>query len=89
MTRMSRKRPDSARWRLGRLAILWVLALGVSARRIGAQQAVIGLITKTETNPFFVKMKEGAQAAATANGLKLITGAGKNDGDNAGQVTAL
>ena len=89
MTRMSRKRPDSARWRLGRLAILWVLALGASARRIGAQQAVIGLITKTETNPFFVKMKEGAQAAATANGLKLITGAGKNDGDNAGQVTAL
>ena len=56
---------------------------------VEAQQAVIGLITKTETNPFFVKMKEGAQAAATANGLKLITGAGKNDGDNAGQVTAL
>jgi fructose transport system substrate-binding protein len=54
-----------------------------------AQQPVIGLITKTETNPFFVKMKEGAQAAAKAHGLKLITGAGKNDGDNAGQVTAL
>jgi len=54
-----------------------------------AQQPIIGLITKTETNPFFVKMKEGAQAAAKAHGLKLITGAGKNDGDNAGQVTAL
>ena len=54
-----------------------------------AQQPVIGLITKTETNPFFVKMKEGAQAAAQANGLKLLSGAGKNDGDNAGQVTAL
>jgi fructose transport system substrate-binding protein len=27
---------------------------------------VIGLITKTETNPFFVKMKEGAAAAAKA-----------------------
>jgi len=54
-----------------------------------AQQPVIGLITKTETNPFFVKMKEGAQTAATSNGLKLVTGAGKNDGDNAGQVTAM
>ena len=54
-----------------------------------AQQPVIGLITKTETNPFFVKMKEGAQAAAKAHGLRLLTGAGKNDGDNAGQVTAL
>ena len=50
---------------------------------------MIGLITKTETNPFFVKMKEGAQAAAKAKGAKLLTGAGKNDGDNAGQVTAI
>lgn len=54
-----------------------------------ADQPIVGLITKTETNPFFVKMKEGAQQAATANGAKLLTGAGKADGDNAGQVTAL
>ena len=52
-------------------------------------QPIIGLITKTETNPFFVKMKEGAQKAATAGGAKLLSGAGKTDGDNAGQVTAL
>jgi fructose transport system substrate-binding protein len=50
---------------------------------------VIGLITKTETNPFFVKMKEGAQAAAGAKGAKLLSAAGKTDGDNAGQVTAI
>ncbi len=52
-------------------------------------QPVIGLITKTETNPFFVKMKEGAAEAAKAQGAKLLTGAGKTDGDNAGQVTAM
>jgi fructose transport system substrate-binding protein len=52
-------------------------------------QPVIGLITKTETNPFFVKMKEGAAEAAKAQGAKLLTGAGKADGDNAGQVTAM
>ncbi len=52
-------------------------------------QPVIGLITKTETNPFFVKMKEGAAEAAKAKGAKLLTGAGKTDGDNAGQVTAM
>ena len=52
-------------------------------------QPVIGLITKTETNPFFVKMKEGAAEAAKAAGAKLLTGAGKTDGDNAGQVTAM
>jgi fructose transport system substrate-binding protein len=34
-------------------------------------------------------MKEGAQAAAKANGLRLLSGAGKVDNDNAGQVTAM
>lgn len=52
-------------------------------------QPVIGLITKTATNPFFVKMKEGAEAAAKVAGARLLTGAGRNDGDNAGQVTAM
>jgi len=34
-------------------------------------------------------MKEGAQAAAKKDGAKLMTGAGKFDGDNASQVTAI
>jgi fructose transport system substrate-binding protein len=49
----------------------------------------IGLITKTETNPFFVKMKEGATKEAKAKGATLMTAAGKFDGDNASQVTAI
>jgi fructose transport system substrate-binding protein len=52
-------------------------------------QTIVGLITKTETNPFFVKMKEGAQAKANELVVKLMTGAGARDGDNEGQVTAL
>ena len=52
-------------------------------------QVVVGLITKTDTNPFFVKMKEGAQQAAKAAGAKLLTAAGKKDGDNASQVAAI
>jgi fructose transport system substrate-binding protein len=52
-------------------------------------EIIIGLITKTETNPFFVKMREGAQAKADELGVKLLTGAGASDGDNEGQVTAL
>jgi fructose transport system substrate-binding protein len=59
------------------------------AKEAGAETATIGLITKTETNPYFVKMKEGAQAAAAAEGVRLLTGAGRSDGDNAGQVTAM
>ena len=54
-----------------------------------AQQPVIGLITKTSTNPFFVNMREGAERAAKSHGARLMWGAGKNDGDNAGQVSAL
>jgi fructose transport system substrate-binding protein len=68
--------------------VLAALLAGAGAS-IAADQPVIGLITKTETNPFFVKMKEGAAAAAQANGAKLLSGAGKTDGDNAGQVTAI
>ena len=65
-------------------------ALALAAGGALAQaQPVIGLITKTETNPFFVKMKEGAAEAAKAKGAKLLTGSGKADGDNAGQVTAM
>ncbi|MDC0948382.1 sugar ABC transporter substrate-binding protein [Gammaproteobacteria bacterium] len=47
------------------------------------------LITKTDTNPFFVKMKEGALQGAEANGVNLQTFAGKLDGDVEGQVAAV
>lgn len=50
---------------------------------------IVGLITKTEGNPFFVKMREGAQAKAKELGLDLRTAAGKFDGDNDGQVAAI
>ena len=63
--------------------------LACSASVVFAQQPVVGLITKTETNPFFVKMKEGADEAAKAKGAKLMSAAGKFDGDNSGQVTAI
>lgn len=64
--------------------------LALAAGTVFAQaQPVIGLITKTDTNPFFVKMKEGAEAAAKAKGAKLLSGAGKTDGDNAGQIAHM
>jgi fructose transport system substrate-binding protein len=55
----------------------------------GSGSVKVGLITKTETNPFFVKMKEGAQKEASAKGASLSSAAGKFDGDNASQVTAI
>ncbi|HEX4767433.1 MAG TPA: sugar ABC transporter substrate-binding protein [Lichenihabitans sp.] len=50
---------------------------------------IIGLITKTNTNPFFVKMREGAEAKAKELGVTLQAYAGKIDGDNDGQVQAI
>lgn len=47
------------------------------------------LITKTDTNPFFVKMKEGAIKAAKENGITLKTYSGKLDGDVESQVAAV
>ena len=66
-----------------------VAALVFTATSSIAAQTVVGLITKTETNPFFVKMKEGAQAEAKKLDIKLITASGKADGDTASQITAL
>jgi fructose transport system substrate-binding protein len=50
---------------------------------------IVGLITKTEGNPFFVKMREGAEAKAKELGLELQSFAGKFDGDNEAQVAAI
>lgn len=55
----------------------------------GGEDIKIGLITKTETNPFFVKMKEGADAKASELGAELQSFAGKKDGDNESQVAAV
>ena len=93
-------RPSRARgsWRLAAVLavsgalVLTTAACGKSDSASGGGsggQVVVGLITKTETNPFFVKMKEGAEKEAQAKGAKLLTAAGKFDGDNASQVTAI
>jgi fructose transport system substrate-binding protein len=60
------------------------LASGASAQDVSAC-----LITKTDTNPFFVKMKEGATAKAQELGIELKTFAGKIDGDHETQVQAI
>src|SRR3954462_3905893 len=62
---------------------------GNSGGGSGGGGAIVGLITKTDTNPFFVKMKEGAQQAASQQGLQLQSFAGKQDGDNEAQVQAI
>jgi len=62
--------------------------LGLASGSAYAQE-IVGLITKTEGNPFFVKMREGAQAKAQELGLELRTFAGEFDGDNESQIAAI
>jgi fructose transport system substrate-binding protein len=71
-------------------AAFGVLVLGV-AFSAPAQAAGVSacLITKTDTNPFFVKMKEGATAKAKELGVTLKSYAGKIDGDSESQVAAI
>ena len=66
-------------------------ALAIVALCGAAQAADISacLITKTDTNPFFVKMREGATAKAKELGISLSSYAGKVDGDNESQVAAV
>ncbi len=70
--------------------LLGAVALGaMGASSAFADDVSACLITKTDTNPFFVKMKEGALAGAKANGIELQTFAGKIDGDVETQVAAI
>lgn len=67
-----------------------VSALAFSAGFAQAQDATKAcLITKTDINPFFVKMKEGATAKANELGIELMTFAGKVDGDHETQQQAV
>ena len=66
-----------------------IAAAALAAPGAYAQGDIVCLITKTDTNPFFVKMKEGAQQKAQELGMTLQSYAGKLDGDNATQVAAI
>jgi fructose transport system substrate-binding protein len=71
-----------------KMALFAAAAFGLLGAAASAQTGAC-LITKTDTNPFFVKMKEGASAAAETAGINLSTFAGKYDGDVETQVAAV
>ena len=54
-----------------RSCVAGAIALGVFsiAPAMSEDEIIVGLITKTEGNPFFVKMREGAQAKAKELGI--------------------
>src|SRR6202165_4666981 len=62
---------------------------GGSSRTGEGGKIKIGLVTKTESNPYFVKLRDAARAAADAHGAEVIALAGRVAGDTEGQVTAI
>lgn len=79
------------------LAVLAVaaLAVGCTSTKSGSDQSSgdgktkIGLVTKTDSNPYFVALREAAKAEAEKKDAELVALAGKFDGDNDGQVAAI
>ena len=78
--------PESAKASLVAAAAVLALAAGPA---LAQDPMAACLITKTDTNPFFVKMKEGAAAKAEELGMELQSYAGRVDGDYEAQVQAI
>lgn len=80
---------------LGGVAVLVLAACSAEADgqtpEVVAEGEAVGvsLIVKTTTNPFFVAMQEGAEAAAAELDVDLTFAAGREDGDEDTQIQAI
>ena len=90
LNRENRMEPTHGVFGRARL-ICGLLATLVAGCITGPEDAepVVGLITKTEDNPFFVAMREGAVERARELGVELRAFAGRFDGDTDAQVRAI
>jgi fructose transport system substrate-binding protein len=76
-------------------ALIATVAVGCTDTKTGTDDAggdgaiKIGLVTKTDSNPYFVALRDAAKAEADRSGAELVALAGKFDGDNDGQVAAI
>lgn len=76
-------------------ALIATVAVGCTDTKTGSDDAggdgaiKIGLVTKTDSNPYFVALRDAATAEADRSGAELVALAGKFDGDNDGQVAAI
>ena len=77
--------------RIGFFATVAVAAMSMAmmSAPASADGPLVALITKTNTNKFFVKMREGFEAKGKELGFTTQALAGKFDGDNDTQVAAI
>jgi fructose transport system substrate-binding protein len=84
---LGQKREEDMKKLIAGTAIALISMAGAASA--GSHGMSACLITKTDTNPFFVKMREGAEAKAAELGMTLNSYAGKVDGDHETQVAAI
>lgn len=90
--RRARERSVGARSRraaAGVLALLLAAVLSACGAGTDDDEPGVSLILKTQTNPFFVSMREAAREEAEATGTRLSVAAGTADGDTQNQIGAI
>src|SRR3954462_13561878 len=88
---MGRDRRDVARSvrRLGVVAAACCVLALLSSCGGNGDKTGVSLIIKTETNPYFVSMKQAALDEAAKSGAHLSVAAGNADGDTQSQINAI
>ncbi len=86
--RVGRPRPAWARL-LAAVVTLVTAATTLTACLSSGSEVGVSLILKTLTNPYFVAMRDAAQAKADAAGIKLSVAAGTADGDTQNQINEI
>jgi fructose transport system substrate-binding protein len=87
---MSGHRDDTSRVRrLCRVLLPCCLVALLAGCGGNGDKTGVSLIIKTQTNPYFVSMKQAAQSAAGENAAHLSVAAGQADGDTQSQINAI
>lgn len=66
-----------------------LVSIGACSSQPDQAAVTVGLITKQETNPYWVTMREVAQDTADRQNVELITASGTSDVDAQSQITAI
>ncbi|SDE50134.1 substrate-binding domain-containing protein [Auraticoccus monumenti] len=84
-----RPRRTTGTRRVGALVVAMALGLVLAGCGEDREEVTVGLITKQETNPFWVTLREVAEDTAEEEDVRLLTATGRSDVDDESQVRAI
>src|SRR5579875_3308284 len=77
------------RWIVAAIAVLLAGQLSACRSAFSNGEVGVSLILKTLSNPYFVSMRQAAEAEAKRDNVKLSISAGTQDGDTQTQINAI